>query len=101
MPPPTLTLITSADIAGADDQSRMDWSLVVRCLHTRGDFYGSLTHDQHVEVRLMADGHGYLPALRSSVDEDQWGFMLWDWSHIRDSTAGAISRMAEALREIT
>lgn len=69
------------------------WDLVVSCLHHKGSKYSDLSPEQQQTVRRAADGFGAVYGFdNESLD------MLWDWSHVRDSTNEAIEKMAKLLR---
>tara|TARA_R110000824_G_scaffold102100_4_gene242280 strand:+ start:4390 stop:4707 length:318 start_codon:yes stop_codon:yes gene_type:complete len=67
--------------------------LVVSCLHHSGAMRGRLTADQQQWVRRAADGFGEITGR-----DDESLDMLWDWSHVRDSSDRAFGRMALVLR---
>lgn len=70
-----------------------NWNLVVSCLHHSGENNSALTPEQHQTVRRAADGFGMVTGMDSeSLD------MLFDWSHVRDSSQKAIDRMAMLLK---
>ena len=65
------------------------WQIVAMCLHHNGQLHArtkELRADQ--SARTLADGFG--PGV---TDPD----LLWDWSHVRDSSPSAIQAMAEHL----
>jgi len=70
-----------------------DRSLVVACLHHSGEMRDHLTAEQAQTVRRAADGFGLITG-RDSASLD----ILWDWSHVRDSSPKAMARMALVLR---
>ena len=57
-----------------------------------------MIQDPQVHARIFAMGDGY-----GNLSPDQLTEMgLWfDWSHIRDSSDAAISRMASAIRRLS
>lgn len=70
-----------------------DWTLVVACLHYDGAARGMLTERDKVRAIELADGFGRMTeAQLRELD------VLWDWSHVRDSTAPAIAAIAAFLR---
>lgn len=73
------------------ERNKEEWDLVVQHLHYTGDHYGTLTDAQHRRVRRLGDGFG-----AGVTDPD----MLYDWSHIRDSSPAAVTAMADAIRRI-
>lgn len=63
-------------------------AFVVSCLHDRGErFAWWSTYDQR-RVRAHADGFG-----KRDMDDP----VLWDWSHVRDSSAAALCDVAVVL----
>jgi len=72
---------------GYDFVSR-DWCLVVGHLAPTGSDQDALTHEDKQIIRSMADGFGKNP------DSP----LLFDWSHIRDSSEEAIADMAATIR---
>lgn len=71
-----------------------DWDLLVATMHHSGVARTVLSQQQHVEVAAMGDGYGAM-----SAEQLQQRELTWDWSHIRDSSEGAIVTMAAAVRE--
>jgi len=70
-----------------------DWALVAACLYHSGELAGKLSASEQETVRRAADGFGLVTGLDSeSLD------LLWDWSHVRDSSDKAIGRMAYLCR---
>ncbi len=69
--------------------TRTDWDLVVACLHHTGDLRTGLCISDEILVRRQADGLG---------ERLKPAHGLMDWSHVRDSSDGAIARMAQLLR---
>lgn len=61
---------------------------VISCLSYTGDRYDKLTGGQHLAARTLADGFG-----RSANPE-----ILWDWSHVRDSSPSAVAAMYAYLK---
>lgn len=70
-----------------------DWDLVVRALHYQGGCYATLDEYTRRRAWEMADGFGHCSI--STIVND----LCWDWSHVRDSSEGAVARMAAFLRE--
>ena len=70
-----------------------DWALVVACLHHSGELAGKLSDREQETVRLAADGFPMVAELGSEFSD-----LLWDWSHVRDSSEEAIGRMAYLCR---
>ena len=56
---------------------------------------GSPPHER--DVRVLADGFG--PDVDDTDEEGRE--MLWDWSHVRDSSPRAWAAMADKVRELT
>lgn len=65
-----------------------DWAILVATLHHSGEH--RLPHQRQFGVRWECDGFGELPD-RHGGDVDT---MLWDWSHVRDSSPLGIERAA-------
>ena len=70
-----------------------DWDLIVSFLHYNGSNYGKLSHDNELTVRYTADGFGRLNGNSEDILD-----MLFDWSHIRDSSKEAVRDMADIIR---
>jgi hypothetical protein len=81
-------------VAGAPDPAR-NWTLVLA--YTRGASRGYLSRAEARELRLRADGFGDLRGADSAENADHQD-LLWDWSHVRDSSVEAVARMAAYLR---
>ena len=73
-----------------------DREYVVMHLHYEGERWGALSASDQTEARYLADGYGDL----SGCDLEGEGLdeMLYDWSHVRDSSPRAIARMATFIR---
>jgi hypothetical protein len=72
-----------------------DWTLVLD--FTRGDRRRLLSAPEARELRLLADGFGDLRGVDSAecaAHQD----LLWDWSHVRDSSDAAVARMSAWIR---
>ena len=82
--------MTAAAAITADPSDR---ALVVSCLHHSGALRDRLTGKQRYWARRAADGFGEITGL-----DDQSLDCLWDWSHVRDSSDKAFSRMAYLCR---
>jgi hypothetical protein len=67
------------------------FSAIHSVLHFNGAKYGSLTTEQGADVRSFADGFGKT----SNPD------LLWDWSHVRDSSDSAIDLMYARIQELS
>lgn len=76
-----------------DEYNKTDWALVVK--YMRGEGRKALPIGVENKLWTMADGFG--PGLHISVICNQ---LEWDWSHIRDSSGAAVTRMADYLRWI-
>lgn len=74
-------------------QARVDWDLIVAHLHHSGAHHGALNDSDRDSVWLLADGFG-VQSLRFIREQ------CYDWSHVRDSTPGAIKAMAARIREV-
>jgi len=72
-----------------------DWDLVLSFAHYSGDFYKLLNREERQALLLLADGFGDLRGYRGRGRAD----MLADWSHVRDSSEAAVTRMAGAIRQ--
>lgn len=67
-----------------------DWDVVVRFLHWDGEFHHTMSREDQDRVRrLYADGFG-----RRQSNPD----LVWDWSHVRDSSLEAVKDMADEIR---
>lgn len=78
--------------------NELDWNLVLD--FTRGERRGELSRAEARELRLLADGFGDLRGTdyaENAAHQD----LLWDWSHVRDSSDAAVARMAAYLRRRT
>jgi hypothetical protein len=69
-----------------------DWDLVVAFLHHDGIHRDLLNDKQKGMVRLEGNGFGDLKGAQLAPD------LLWDWSHVRDSSPDAVKRMADKIR---
>lgn len=65
-----------------------DHEIVVAFLHHNGHLNAVLSAQQQQDIRLLADGFGQT----SNLD------LVWDWSHVRDSSDEGFARMATAIR---
>jgi len=61
-------------------------------LHFNGAKRDLLTPEQMLDVRKLADGYG-----AGTVDP----VLLWDWSHVRDSSDSAIDLMYARIWELS
>jgi hypothetical protein len=64
-----------------------DWQLVCACIHQ--GFSPLFSAEASVDVRIAGDGFG-----RIGIASD----LLFDWSHVRDSSDGAVAMMAAICR---
>jgi hypothetical protein len=71
-----------------DDAIRL---IVLDCLSTLGSRYATLTPYHHRVARELADGLGPLHPV-------QHASLVWDWTHVLDSTPGGYRRIYEFLR---
>lgn len=65
-----------------------DREIVMSFLHHTGHLNMVLSAQQQQTIRLLADGFGQT----SNLD------LVWDWSHVRDSSDEGFARMAGAIR---
>jgi hypothetical protein len=73
-----------------------DWEVVVWCLSPTQDKLGHLVSVADKEkARRLADGMGRVTPEMEARDPG----VLWDWSHVRDSSPEAIAAMAKFLRQ--
>jgi len=82
-----------------------NWEIVVAYLHHDGHLNNRLTTPQKQRVRLEGDGMGdvktrYHKAAAQNDDKTMESMidLVWDWSHIRDSSPNAIARMANQIK---
>ena len=73
------------------------WGIVCRFLNAKGSYYQLMNDEEHKVVRLLADGFGDLRG--SDLPQKTINEMLWDWSHVRDSSDEGIARMVAAIRQ--
>jgi hypothetical protein len=86
----TMTLaVASALLAIVDD-----WKIVVAALHYSSET--ALPARTQVSVRELGDGFGSLRGPKTEAVLD----MLWDWSHVRDSSPEAVAKMAGMIRRL-
>lgn len=78
------------------DQVSNDWPLIVSHMHFNGNRYRKdLTDEQMWTIYCLADGFGKMTSAELSKINGGW-----DWSHIRDSSDEAITRMANRIRDM-
>ena len=76
--------------------SRLARNYVVSFLHFTGDNRNHISDSVNADVRYKyADGFGNLS--ESNNDVETIKDMLWDWSHVRDSSDEAFEAMATAI----
>lgn len=83
----TTAIILAPEIANCEPQT--DWDVVVSFLHWNGSHSKALTTQQQANVRTLADGFG-----KGITDLD----LVWDWSHVRDSSEEAIKAIADKIK---
>ena len=72
---------------------------VISHLHWNGANKDVLSGKEQETIRLnLADGMGHIPNMDISVHDKL--DTAWDWSHIRDSSEAAFTKMAEVIRVI-
>ena len=73
---------------------------VMKYLHWTGEKHDVLTDEQDSYLRYyLADGFGNLS--EQDLDREIIQDMMWDWSHVRDSSVQAFSKMARyILKEV-
>ena len=74
-----------------------DWELVVAALHYSGKFVAFTAASVSAKAYTLADGYGDFADDPDGLKGINDG---WDWSHIRDSSAPAVRRMADYLRAV-
>jgi hypothetical protein len=72
-----------------------DWGLVVECLSPTSRKF-QIPPGIERNARMECDGFGSLKG--SDLPPAQIKDMLWDWSHVRDSSPAALSSAAKVLR---
>jgi len=71
---------------------------VMDYLHTTGKKYDTLTSEQDSHIRyFLADGFGNLS--EQDLDQEMIQDMMWDWSHVRDSSDGAFEQIKKYLEK--
>lgn len=76
-----------------------DWQLVVAYLHHSGERRNDLPVHVQAEIRLFhADGFGKLRNMAQDDPSVEVEVLVWDWSHVRDSSPEAVKAMADAIR---
>ena len=71
-----------------------DFKFIFHYLHGTGDHANFLPNAIQFYIRLeMANGFGKLASSTEGLND-----IIWDWSHVRDSSPDAIERMAAFIR---
>ena len=74
---------------------------VVSFLHYTGDNNEVLNNTTEADIRFKhANGFGNLSLIAKETDFETLGDMLWDWSHVRDSSDEAFENIAVAINEV-
>lgn len=76
-------------------QADKNWKLVVECLSPTARKIEVPVSIQRA-ARMECDGFGSLK--HCGLDSVQVKDLLWDWSHVRDSSPSALNAAAEVLR---
>lgn len=78
--------------------SRLANDYVMSFLHHTGENTEHINNQQEVDIRFYhADGFGNLSEKTNNTDSELLKDMLFDWSHIRDSSDEAFLAMASAI----
>lgn len=72
-----------------------DFLLVHAFLYHGGEHRDYLTESEHDRLMEMCDGYGSMTRAQLRRRE-----LIWDWSHVRDSSTEAIARVATEIRLI-
>jgi len=86
----TMTAAAATSFLALDD----DWDVVVAALSSSSEH--RLAARAQIRVRELADGFG---ALRGPMTDRKMD-LIWDWSHVRDSSDAAVARMASLVRRM-
>jgi hypothetical protein len=79
-----------ADRASCADE----FAFVASFMHYAGENYGAMTNAQKWAVYCQGDGFGECsPEELAEINDG------WDWSHVRDSSSGAVRKMAATIKE--
>lgn len=70
-----------------------DWDLVCAVMHHSGVATNVLTQQAHLAVATLGDGYG-----RMTADQLKQLGLVWDWSHMRDSSDEAQAAVAREIR---
>lgn len=89
-------------VTAEEADRRADWELIIAVLHptaSRNNYW--LNQSQKNQVRWLGDGFGDLvKMLEEGCEGDLIATMLYDWSHVRDSSPAAIQAMAQKIRDL-
>jgi hypothetical protein len=67
-------------------------------LHWKGKRYGTLSDVQELHIRyFIADGFGNLS--EQDLDQEMILDMMWDWSHVRDSSDEAFEQIKKYIEK--
>jgi len=67
-------------------------------LHWKGKRYGTLSDVQELHIRyFIADGFGNLS--EQDLDQEMILDMMWDWSHVRDSSDGVFEQIKKYIEK--
>jgi hypothetical protein len=72
-----------------------DWDLIVATMHYRGVARTFLNGTRLADVAARGDGYGKMTVAELKARE-----LLYDWSHVRDSSPAAVCAMAARIREL-
>lgn len=75
------------------DSLRADWLVVCDTLSYKGSMRRLFTDKEREQIQTLADGFGKIDASTPGYAE-----MIWDWSHVRDSSDAAVQAMAAEIR---
>jgi len=79
--------------------SRLANDYVMSFLHYTGENTAQhISNQQEIDIRFYhADGFGNLSEMTNNIDSESLKDMLFDWSHVRDSSDEAFLAMAHAI----
>ena len=70
---------------------------VMTYLHSTGEKYDTLTSKQETDIRyFLANGFGNLS--EQDLDQEMIQDMMWDWSHVRDSSDCAFEQIKKYIQ---
>jgi len=72
-----------------------EWDLIVATMHYRGVAPGLLNGTAYAAVAAEGDGYGRMTVAQLKAAE-----LVYDWSHVRDSSPEATARMAAKIRKL-